>query len=205
MVGKPVGGLLTSSHFMTLAVTSAMALTAGSALIGFSGEEHAQALFTLALLVGLVQIIAGLLKMGRLMRFVSNSVMVGFLTGVSVLVVLSQLGDFSRYSSVYSNKVAQAVDLLLHPRGVQAQTLTIGLLTLILILVFDRTRLHNFSMLIAMVIASGAVVAFGWDAVDQVGDVAQIPRGLPSPVLPILSLVPQLIAPAISIAIIGMV
>ena len=52
MVGKPVGGLLTSSHFMTLAVTSAMALTAGSALIGLSGEEHARALFTLTVMVG---------------------------------------------------------------------------------------------------------------------------------------------------------
>jgi hypothetical protein len=57
-------------------------------------------------MVGLVQIIAGLLKMGRLMRFVTNAVMAGFLTGVSVLVVLSQLGDFSGYSSEYSNKIA---------------------------------------------------------------------------------------------------
>jgi len=94
MVGKPIGGLLTSSHFMTLAVTSAMALTAGSALTGFSGESHTQALFTLTLLVGIFQVLAGLLKLGRLMRFVSNAVMIGFLTGVSVLVVLSQLGDF---------------------------------------------------------------------------------------------------------------
>ena len=205
MVGKPVGGLLTSSHFMTLAVTSAMALTAGSALIGLSGEDHAQALFSLTVMVGLVQIIAGLLKFGRLMRFVSNAVMVGFLTGVSILVVLSQLGDFSGYSSEYSNKVAQAVDLLLHPTGVQAQTLTIGLLTLILILVFDRTRLRNFSMLIAMVIASAAVLLFGWEAVNQVGDIAEIPRGLPAPVLPELSLLSELIIPAISIAIIGLV
>lgn len=205
MVGKPIGGLLTSSHFMTLAVTSAMALTAGSALIGFSGEQHGQALFTLTLMVGLVQIVAGLLKLGRLMRFVSNAVMVGFLTGVSALVVLSQLGDFSGYASEYSNKVAKAVDLFLHPGGVQAQTLTIGLLTVILILVFDRTRLRNFSMLIAMVVASGAVLLFGWGMVEQVGDVAQIPKGLPFPVLPDLSMIPDLIAPAISIAIIGMV
>jgi SulP family sulfate permease len=205
MVGKPIGGLLTSSHFMTLAVTSAMALTAGSALIGFSGENQAQALFTLTLMVGLVQVIAGLLKLGSLMRFVSNAVMVGFLTGVSVLVVLSQLGDFSGYASEYSNKVAKTVDLLFHLREVHAQTLLIGLLTLILILVFDRTRLRNFSMLIAMVLASGAVLAFGWLAVEQVGDVAQIPRGLPSPVLPNLSMVSALIAPAISIAIIGLV
>jgi SulP family sulfate permease len=205
MVGKPIGGLLTSSHFMTLAVTSAMALTAGSALIAFSGEQHAQALFTLTLMVGLIQIIAGMLKLGRLMRFVSNAVMVGFLTGVSALVVLSQLGDFSGYASQYSNKVMKAADLLLHLKEVQPQTLVIGLLTVILILIFNRTRLRNFSMLMAMVIASGAVVAFGWDVVEQVGDVAQIPRGLPFPVVLDLSLIPELIAPAISIAIIGMV
>ncbi|MGB2909505.1 MAG: SulP family inorganic anion transporter, partial [Anaerolineales bacterium] len=70
MVGKPIGAMLTSSQFITLGVTSAMALTAGSALAGLSGEEHAQALFTLTLLVGLFQVIAGLLKMGRLMRYV---------------------------------------------------------------------------------------------------------------------------------------
>jgi SulP family sulfate permease len=55
------------------------------------------------------------------------------------------------------------------------------------------------------VLSSAAVVALGWDAVDQVGDVARIPRGLPFPVLPNLTLVPELIAPAISIAIIGLV
>ena len=205
MVGKPVGGLLTSSHFMALGVTSALALTTGSALAGLSGESHAQALFTLTLLVGAVQILAGLLKLGRLMRFVSNAVMIGFLTGVSALVVLSQLGDFSGYASAYSNKVVKAVDLFFHLDEVQPQTLTIGLLTVVLILVFDRTRLRNFSMLIAMVVASGAVLAFGWEAVDQVGDVAQIPRGLPFPIIPDLSLVPGLIPPAISLAIIGLV
>jgi SulP family sulfate permease len=205
MVGKPIGGLLTSSQFMTLAATSAMALTAGSALAGYSGSEYAAALFTLTLLVGLFQVGAGLLKLGRLMRFVSNAVMIGFLTGVSVLVVLSQLGDLTGYASEYSNKVLKSVDLLLHPTQVHAQTLAIGLLAIILILVFDRTPLRNFSMLLGMVIASAAVVVLGWVAVEQVGDVARIPGGLPRPFLPAPSLVPELIAPAISIAIIGLV
>ena len=80
--------------------------------------------------------------------------------------------------------------------------LAIGLLTILLILAFDRTRLRNFSMLLGMVIASGAVVVLGWEAVDQVG---KIPAGLPLPALPDLSLLPELIAPAISIAIIGLV
>jgi SulP family sulfate permease len=205
MVGKPVGGLLTSSQFMTLAATSAMALTTGSALAGYSGGEYAAALFTLTLLAGLFQVAAGLLKLGRLMRFVSNAVMIGFLTGVSVLVVLSQLGDFSGYSSEYSNKVVKSVDLILHLHQVHAQTLAIGLLTVVLILLFSRTPLRNFSMLLGMVIASAAVVVLGWQAVDQVRDVAQIPGGLPLPALPDLSLVPALIAPSISLAIIGLV
>ena len=205
MVGKPVGALLTSSQFITLGVTSAMALTAGSALAGLSGEEHAQALFTLTLLVGLFQVIAGLLKMGRLMRYVSNAVMIGFLTGVSLLVVLSQLGDFTGFSSEYSNKVAQSFDLLLHPRGIAPQTLAVGLLTVVMVLVLNRTRLSNFSMLIALVLTSGAVIAMGWGDVAQVGDIAEIPSGLPLPSIPDLSLIPKLIAPAISLAIIGMV
>lgn len=205
MVGKPVGALLTSSQFLTLAVTSAMALTVGSSLEGYSGEEQIKALFTLTMLVGVFQVIAGVLKLGRLMRYVSNAVMIGFLTGVSVLVVLSQLGDFSGYSSEYSNKVAQTIDLLLHPLDVQWQTLAIGVLTIVLIFLFDRTRLSKFSMLIALVISSVAVVLLGWVDVTQVGDIAEIPSGLPRPVLPELSMIPGLIAPAISIAIIGLV
>ena len=114
MVGKPIGGLLTSSHFMPLAVTSAMALTAGSALIGFSGEQHGQALFTLTLLVGLVQIVAGLLKMGRLMRFVSNAVMVGFVNALGTVAMQAAYlpdGDVELMNRTpQSSQRARAVD-----------------------------------------------------------------------------------------------
>ena len=74
-----------------------------------------------------------------------------------------------------------------------------------MVLVLNRTRLSNFSMLIALVLASGAVIAMGWGDVAQVGDIAEIPSGLPLPSIPDLSLIPKLIAPAISLAIIGMV
>jgi SulP family sulfate permease len=205
MVGTPVGALLTSSNFMLICTTSAMALTAGSALSHLSGPAQNQALFTLTLLVGLFMMAAGLLRLGRLMRFVSNAVMVGFLTGVSVLVVLSQLGDFTGYGSAYSNKVASSVDILLHPAQIDGQTMAIGLLTVLLILAFDRTRLRNFSMLLAMIIASAVVVLLDWQSVQQVSDVAVIPGGLPLPGLPKLSLIPELIAPALSIMIIGLV
>ena len=86
-----------------------------------------------------------------------------------MLVVLSQLGDFTGYGSEYSNNVAKTIDLLLHPAQNEGQTLAIGLLTVLLILVFDRNRLRNFSMLLAMIIASVAVIVLGWQGVERWG------------------------------------
>jgi SulP family sulfate permease len=205
MAGTPVGALITSSQFMSVAVTSAMALIVGTALADVAADDQTAALFTLTLLVGVLGILAGLLRLGRLMRYVSNSVMVGFLTGVSVLIILSQLGDFTGYSSQYSNKVAKAVDLLLHPTQIDLRTLTIGVLTVVIILGVDRTRLSNFSMLFAMVLASAAALLVGWDSVQTVGDIADIPSSLPLPQLPDLSLVPVLLLPALSITIVALV
>ena len=169
-VGTTVGSFFTSSHLMAIGATSAIGITVGSALLETDPGQVAAALFTLTLLVGLIQVLAGVLKLGRLMRYVSNAVMVGFLTGVSLLVILSQLGDFTGFSSSYSNKVLQAVDLFLHIRQVSAPTLAIGLLTIVLIIWLDRTRMKNFAMLLAIVGATAVVFLLGWQSVQLVGD-----------------------------------
>ena len=131
--------------------------------------------------------------------------MIGFLTGVSINVILSQLGDFTGYSSEYSNKVVKAVDTLLHLNQIDMQTLAIGLLTVAVILLMDRTRLRNFSMLFGMVIGTAALLILGWTSVQQVSDVATIPGSLPMPKLPDFSLIPALWLDAIALAIIALI
>jgi SulP family sulfate permease len=205
MIGTPLGALFGGSAFMTVCATSAVAITAGEALTGYSGDAHARAISTLAVLAGLLMVVAGLLKLGRLLRFVSNSVVIGFLTGVSITIVLSQLGDFTGYSSAYANKVVKAIDLLLHLNQVHLQTTLIGLLTVAVILLVDRTRLSNFSMLLGMFAGSAAALLLNWSEVPQVGDVAAIPTSLPLPQLPDLTLIPVLLLPAIAISIIALV
>jgi SulP family sulfate permease len=95
MVGTPVGALVGSSVFMNIGITSAMALATASAVASDPSQSPVSVIITLTLLVGIFQILAGLLKMGRLMRFVSNAVMVGFLTGVSVSIILGQIPDLT--------------------------------------------------------------------------------------------------------------
>ena len=208
MIGTPLGALFGSSAFMNVATTSALAITAGSALAAYTGDAHATAIATLAVLTGLVMLLAGLLKLGRLLRFVSNSVVIGFLTGVSINVILSQLGDFTGYSSEYANKVVKAIDTLLHLDQIDLQTTAIGVLTVVIILLVDRTRLRNFSMLFGMVIGSALVLILGWTSVQQVNDVATIPSSLNLAEvvkLPDFTLMPYLLLDAIALAIIALI
>lgn len=58
----------------------------GAKLVNYQGEQLMPALVTIALVIGIVQLLAGLLRLGFLIRFVSNAVMTGFLSGLGVLI-----------------------------------------------------------------------------------------------------------------------
>lgn len=204
MVGTPLAALVASSQFMYVANTGALAVATGDALAGRTGEDLVQALIVLTVLVGVFQLLIGGLRLGGLVRFVSNSVMTGFMTGIALLIILGQLGELTGYHSEYGNKVLQAVDLLLHPAQIDRTTLAVGLITIVVIVIVQRTRLSKFSMVIAISFASLLVYWQGLD-VATVRDISPIPGGLPRPVLPQFRLVFGLIFPAIAVGIIGLV
>jgi SulP family sulfate permease len=205
MIGTPVAALFTGSAFMSVVTTSAMAITIGTTLSGYQGQEQIPALVTIALVIGIFQLAAGLLRLGFLVRFVSNAVMTGFLSGLGVLIVLSQLGDLTGYSSEFSNKVRQSVDLLRNFAEIDVPTTIVGLTAIALIVILDRTRLRKFSMLIGLLLVALLPILFGWDSVALVGDTASIPPGLPRPVIPAPLLDLDLITVGIAVAIIGLV
>lgn len=184
MVGPIVGGAFASTRLLLVTTTSAAAIATGQALSGVSDEERVWSLFLLSLLIGAVQIAAGLLRLGSLTRFVSHSVMTGFLTGIAVLIVLGQLGDFTGYAPEGANKITQTFDLLLHLRQVHLPTIAIGTLTLVLAAWLPQTRLGSLGTLVALLIPLAFVTLVGGDGITLVGDSGEIPRGLPLPALP---------------------
>ena len=205
MIATPVGALFTSSVFMNVDSTSAIAVTAGSMLADYSPDVRSRALVVLTLLVGGCMLVAGLLKLGFLTRFVSNAVMTGFITGIAVNIILGQLGDFTGYSSAYTNKVVKGLDTLLHVGQVNWPTLAVGLATIALIVGLDRTPLSKVSLLIAPVVGSALVPLLNLSSVLLVSDVSPLPDSLPRPVLPDLTFIPGLIGPAIALSIIALV
>jgi sulfate permease, SulP family len=212
MVAAPVGAIFNSSAFMNVSSTGALSMATGVILLDFPSEQKLQALVVLVLLVGTIQLLAGVLRLGFLTRFVSNAVMTGFLNGVAVLIMLGQLGNLTGYRSQFSNRVAQALDLVLRLNQVNLWITAIGLVTLGLIVALLWVKsLRRFAFIVAIAAATVLLVllslqsASGFATVPTVGDMGSIPRALPQLVFPDLTLIPALLLPALSLAVIGLV
>ena len=214
MVAVPIGAIFTSSVYMNVSTTAALSVAAGDGLASMPDSQKIEALAALVLLVGGIQLLAGLFRLGFLVRFVSNAVMTGFLNGVAVLIILGQLGHLTGFNSSYSNQVARALDLFLHLGQVNVQTTIIGLLTLGGIALLLATPLRKFAFIIAIAVTTALLVvltlpalftAAGFDTVQTVGEIAKIPRKLPELAIPRPALFFSMLLPAFSVALIGLI
>jgi SulP family sulfate permease len=85
--------------------------------------------------------------------------------------------------------VAQTIALLGNLGQVSLDALAIAVLALVLAVILPRTKVGNFGNLMAIAVPSVLVAIFGWDGVQVVRDVGEIPSGVPTPYLPILATV----------------
>jgi len=206
MIGPFVGGLASSSQLMVITTTAAASLTASQSLAGATGDERASALFVLVVLAGIFQMILGLLGFGRLTRFVSYSVLTGFLAGISILLVLSQLPTVTGYQPEGGNRVTQTIDVAAHATSIHITTVGVAALTLILSAVLTRTRIGALGRLIAIVVPSMVVVLAHLEGVQLVRDLGTIPRSVPLPQLPsFAAFAPSVLTGALSVALVILV
>ena len=205
MVGTVTGALFTSATFMAVQATGAMAIVVADVPAVHANPDPERALFTLSVLTGLVMLAAGLLKLGSMLKWVSNAVFVGFINAVGVNIVLGQLDNFSGFEATGANRIARALNLAFHIFQAHWPSMIVGATTIVLIVVLERTRLGPMGMVVAIAATSAAVVLFGWGGVAQVRDITEVPRALPLPRLPDLRLITSLAIPAFSLAFVGLV
>ena len=205
ILGTLGGALATSSAFMAVQSTGAMSMIVADVPEVHEGADPARALFTLSLLTGAVMLIAGLLRLGSVLRFVSNAVMVGFINAVGVNIVLGQLANLTGFAAAGPNRVIRAIATVANPAQWDLRTLAVGLATAALIVVLERTRIGAMGLVVAVIITSWAVQVLGWTSVATLNDLGIDVSSLPRPSLPMLSLVPVLLLPALSLAFVGLV
>jgi SulP family sulfate permease len=142
------------------------------ALVAQHGVEY---LFAAVVLTGLIQIAAGLFKLGKYIRMVPYPVMLGFVNGLAIVIFLAQLQHFQ--VEVPDGGKAWMVGATLWTY--------LGLIALTMAIIHFLPRLTNLipSSLAAILTVSLLVIGFGLDT-RTVGDLASIEGGLPSLHLP---------------------
>lgn len=211
VVAAIVGALWGSSHQLHTGPTNAASLLVLTVLLPVANPgtpEYLAAAGVLAVMVGVIRVVMGLAKLGVLVNFVSDSVIVGFTAGAGILIAAKQLRHLFRLDFPATPSLIDTLRFtLLNISETHVATLAIGLGTIVLILVLRYINRKIPDALIAM-IAAAAVV--GFLRLDQAGVIviAELPRGLP-PIadLPLfdVQLLSDLSTGALAVAIIGLV
>ncbi|WP_215395692.1 SulP family inorganic anion transporter [Rheinheimera oceanensis] len=139
---------------MISAATGAMALL----MVTLVREHGLQYLLAATLLTGVLQIIFGLFKLGDLMRFVSRSVVTGFVNALAILIFIAQLPELTEHGSV------------------QVYAMTAAGLAIIYLFPYLTKAIP--SPLVCIVVLTSLALYFGFD-IRTVADMGELPDSLP--------------------------
>ena len=194
MITPIVAALYGSSYHLISGPTTAISIVVYSTLIKFvNPETDIEGFVSLALvltfLAGFFHLVMGFLKMGKLVNFVSHSVVIGFTAGAGILIAFKQL------KHVFGVKVPQGstiVEIVSYIYSHISETnwyvfgVAIGTLGIALVIKLFIKPLSRYYMLIAMVLGSVLAIALGGDS-NGIETVGKIPSNLPPFNIPDLS------------------
>jgi len=229
IIAAILGAAFGSSEFLINGPTNAIVvmLAAHAAVLGANGDPIGSVVL-LTLVMGVVQIVAGYVKLGTLARFVSEPVLIGFTAGAGVYIVINQLPSFLGIEKAQIAKdlwgfvppksaAFDLVRLLRSLEGIHLVTAGLALLTLVLVRGLQRLE-PRFGRrvpapFLAMVIVTAIVWWLGLDRagaserVRVVRDIEPLTRQLPGLRLPHIDFerARALIGPALAIGLMGAV
>jgi sulfate permease, SulP family len=216
-----VASVFGSSSHLINGPTSAISLLVFSSLAFLDPENRTvlfEALFLLGVLVGTFQILIAVLKLGDLTRYISESVILGFLLAAAVLIAVGQLGNALGVKDQGNGRMTvlkRTYLTLFHGDAFNYRALILSVATVVLAVVLRRLvkryGLPQLDLLAVLVFAALISYLAGWSTEDHTGNTAvaltaKIPQGLPTPHIPSVQLgeVGQLSEGALAIAFIGL-
>ena len=180
------------------------AVTLATVAASLEGDRRADVAAALALLVGIFCVLGGVGRLGFLAGLLSRPVLVGYMAGIAVLMIASQLGKITGRKIVADGALGQVTDTATHLGQVHVPTLAMALAAVAALFLVRRFAPLVPGPLVVM-LACAAVVA--WTPLRDAGlrTVGAVPAGLPTPRFPDLSGLDlgQLVPAALGLALVG--
>jgi high affinity sulfate transporter 1 len=158
----------------------------------------------LAILVGIVNLSAGIARLGFVADLLSNPVRMGYLAGLSIVIFIGQLPKLFGFSTDASGLINEAIAFANGLSLTNPWALAVGGGSLAIILVLKRFSPRTPGILIAVVVAIGASIALDL-AAKGVSTIGVLPQGFPVPTFPRVDLqdIPLLLAAAVGISLVS--
>ena len=154
--------IFASSRRLMVGPESGLAILTVSALAPLAAartSDYAALAAMLALLVGVMMIVAGIFRLGILADFLSRPVLVGFMNGVAVILIVSQLPRFFGISAHRESTLGKLWDVITGLGGASWRTVALGLVLLGVLAVAARLGPKVPGPLLALVVGAVAVVS----------------------------------------------
>ena len=161
-----VYAILGSSNQLSVgpeSTTALMTAAAVGAMVAGSPGRYAETAAALAIAVGVLCILGWIGRLGFLANLLSRPVLVGYLAGIAVLMVISQLGKITRIDVVGGSSFDEVRSFLTQLDQTHLPTLALAVGVLIFLFVLQRWFPRLPGPLIAMLLAAGVVVVFHLD------------------------------------------
>jgi len=181
----------------TSAAAAALLASAIGVLAPGDPSQHLAIAMMLTLLVGFMCLAASVLRLGAIADFLSRPIIVGFMNGLALSIVLSQLGPLFGLTLTAEGFFPRTLEFLVSLPGTHLPTLLVGLTSLGVLLAAGRFAPRLPAPLVAMLVA-GVVVQFLSLQAAGVGVIGAVPAGLPELTVPFVPLhqMPVLLAEA---------
>jgi SulP family sulfate permease len=195
--------LLGSSRVLSVSSTTTLAILTGTQLgtVVADGDPAKLATATAALtaLVGVLLVLARLMRLGFVANFISTPVLTGFKAGIGLVIVLDQLPKLLGIHITKEGFFRDLIDVAQHMPETSPITLAVAAATFAIVIGMERLWPHSPAPLVAV---GGAIAASWYFDLQALGvsTVGVIPRGLPAFTMPDLSLIERLVPGALGMA-----
>jgi SulP family sulfate permease len=156
-------------------------------------------------LSGIMLLALGLLRLGRLIQFIPSPVIAGFTTGIALIIAAGQLDNvFGLKTGTFEQQYAHVAAVIVALPSSNGYAMSTAAIVIVTMLIVPRFTTRIPASLIGIIIAAGVAVALGWP-VSPIGSIPQtilLPDHLGFGDLD-WSLMPTLLVPALSIAVLG--
>jgi sulfate permease, SulP family len=163
--------------------TALMTAAAVTVLVAGDQQHYAETAAALALAVGAICLVCWLARLGFLANLLSHPVLIGYMAGIAVLMIVSQLGKVSGVEVEGDSVLTEVRFFIVHLGEVHRPTLLVAAGTFAVLVAFYRFLPRWPGPLIAMVLAAAAVAVLDLGQMG-VATVGSIPRGLPPASIP---------------------